>query len=305
MYFNHAMVYQITRDIGLNEPYAAERLAAQLSDFAFTPCNSQDLSKCGWAPPLHSMDKLDMVLAGDGRILFTLKIEEKILPGAAVTKQLATKVKEIEAAEQRKLGRKEKDALKDNIIQELLPRAFTKERYLNAYISIQHNLIIVDTSTASQAEYLLALLRKTLGSLPVVPIQSKEPAEDTLTSWLRGTPPDGFTLGNDAVLADLSTGKATFKNQDLTDEEVLAHIEAGKHVDSLRLIWGQTFSLTLTSGLLFKSIKWADEFKASNDDLGTEDLAARYDADFALMGGELEKMLLQSFELLKVQRQED
>lgn len=304
MYFSNATVYQITRDIGLAEPDAAERLAALLGDFAFTPCNSQDLSKYGWVPPLHAMDKLDMVLAGEGRILLTVKTEEKILPGAAVMKQLAAKVKEMEATEQRKLGKKEKDALKESIVQELLPRALTKERCLNAYISVKHNLVIVDTASAPQAEQLLALLRKTMGSLPVVPIQSKEPAENTLTSWLRDTPPEGFALGHDAVLADLEKAKATFKDEDLISEEVLAHIEAGKRVKEVRLTCGQTLAVTLTDSLVFKRIKWADEFKASNDDQD-EDLAARFDADFALMGGELEKMLLQMFEALQIQRQED
>ncbi|MGI2228108.1 recombination-associated protein RdgC [Shewanella frigidimarina] len=306
MYFKNAIVYQITRNIGLSEPEAIERLSAQLNDFAFSACNSQDVSKCGWVSPLHHVDAEERLLAGDGRVLLTLKKEEKILPAATITKNLNEKVKALELVEQRKLGKKEKDAIKDNIVQELLPRAFSKESHLSAYISIKHNLIIVDTATASQAETLLALLRKTMGSLPVVPIQSKSLVEVIMTSWLREeVEPEGFSIGNDAVLLGEGDEKVTFKGQDLFTDEVIGHIEADKQVSELRLSWGQTFLITITAGLIFKGIKWAEEFKSTNDDVGHEDVVARFDADFALMGGELEQMLLQLFEVLEIQRQED
>lgn len=306
MYFKNALVFQITRNIGLSEPDAIDKLSAALNEFSFTACNSQDIYKCGWVSPLHHIDAEERLLAGDGRILLTFKKEEKILPGATVTKSLNEKVKAIELAEQRKLGKKEKDAIKDDIVQQLLPRAFSKESYLSAYISIPHNLIIVDTATAAQAETLLALLRKTMGSLPVVPIQSKSPAETIMTAWLsEQVQPEGFTIGHDAVLVGEGDETVKLKAQELFSDEVIGHIEAHKKVTELRLTWGQTLSVTFTAGLIFKGIKWAEEFQATNDDVDHEDVAARFDADFALMGGELEKMLLQAFQLLEVQRQED
>lgn len=151
-------------------------------------------------------------------------------------------------------------------------------------------MILVDSSSATKAEELLALLRKALGSLPVIPLSFKAPIESQLTEWLKnGSAPLPFEIQDEAELKSAADegGIVRFKQQDLKEDEVLAHLETGKEVHKLALHFGQSIALLLQSDASVKRLKFSEEFRAGNDELGNEDPMARLDADFALMGSEL------------------
>lgn len=315
MYFKNVTVYQITRDIGMKAENAVQDLAELVAAKAFKACGSQNSWSFGWVPPLHAAEGEDMVLAGSGRVMLTLKHEEKILPSASVSKLLKDRIKAVEKADARKVGAKEKSMLRDEIIKDLLPKCLSKETFLNGYLSIDEGLLVIDTPTAARAEEFCSHLRKTIGSLPVVPVQSNSTFERTMTDWLYDTKaPDGFLMGYDAVLGDVEGGgKILLRGQDLSSEEVCAHLGMGHRVKEVRLEVADTVDFTLTGSFQLKSLKWAPELKdqsiEAGDDLDPEDLlaraAARADADFVLMAGELDKLLLQLFKVMDVYRQQD
>ncbi|MRF43944.1 recombination-associated protein RdgC, partial [Escherichia coli] len=70
----------------------------------------------------------------------------------------------------RKLKKTKKATLKDEVVHTLLPRAFSKFSQTFIWLDLDKQLVIVDSGSAKRAEDHLALLRKTLGSLPVVPL---------------------------------------------------------------------------------------------------------------------------------------
>lgn len=265
-----------------NKPFAVDSAALEwaMEEFRFTPCGSQDISKFGFTNALGKHGHT-LVHSAEGYHMVAVTKESKILPSSTVSEAVSAKIELIEQAEGRKLAKKEKDALNDEVIQEMLPRAFTRQFVTRALIMPESQLILVDSSSYSKAEELLALLRKALGSLPVIPLSYKTPVESTLTEWLKvGAAPLPFEMQNEAELRCDETGIARFKDQDLSEDEVLAHIATGKQVHKLALRYGNSMSFIACSDVSLKRIKFADEFMALNDEL--DDVAARLDADFIL-----------------------
>ncbi|MBG5896804.1 recombination-associated protein RdgC [Providencia stuartii] len=287
-FFKNAIVYRITRDIQIS----ADELETQLKNLEFSPCGSQDMMKVGWTNPIKTGEALTHSVGN--KILIVAKREEKILPSDVIKKELQAKVDKLEADQGRRLKKTEKDSLKDEVIHTLLPRAFSKESVVRIWIDNDNQRIIVDASSAKRAEDTLALLRKTLGSLPIVPLTMETPIELTLTEWLRdGTIPKGFNFTDEAELKAIleEGGIARFKKQDLVSDEIASHIEAGKLVTKLSLDWNETIQFTLCDDGSLKKIKFSDVLKEQNDDIDREDIAQRFDADFALFTGEMTRLI--------------
>ncbi|CAG9411226.1 Recombination-associated protein RdgC [Providencia alcalifaciens] len=286
--FKNAIVYRMTRDIQIS----SDELEAQLKNLEFSPCGSQDMMKVGWTNPIKTGEALTHSVGN--QILIVAKREEKKLPTDVIKKELQAKIDKLETEQGRRLKKTEKDSLKDEVVQDLLPRAFSKESTVSVWIDNDNQRIIVDASSAKRAEDTLALLRKTLGSLPVVPLTMKTPIELTLTDWLRdGVIPQGFNLTDEAELKAMLAegGIARFKKQDLVSDEIASHIEAGKLVTKLSLDWNDTIQFTLCDDCSLKKIKFSDMLKAQNDDIDREDIAQRFDADFALFTGEMTRLI--------------
>lgn len=289
LWFKNLMVYRLSRDITLN----ADEMEKQLAAFTFSPCGSQDMAKTGWVPPMGSHSDA-LTHANNGQIVICARKEEKILPAPVIKQALEAKIGKLEADQGRKLKKTEKDSLKDEVLHSLLPRAFSRFNQTMMWIDTVNGLIMVDCASAKKAEDTLALLRKSLGSLPVVPLALETPIELTLTEWVRsGDVPAGFALMDEAELKAILEGGGVIrcKQQDLVCDEIATHIEAGKVVTKLALDWQERIQFLIADDGSIKRLKFADTLREQNDDIDREDFGQRFDADFILMTGELAALI--------------
>ncbi len=296
LWFKNMMVYRLNRDI----PLSADDLEKQLDAFTFSPCGSQDMAKTGWVSPMGNRGEA-LTHEINGQIVICARTEQKILPSPVVKQALEAKIDKLEAEQSRKLKKTEKDSLKDEVLHSLLPRAFSRFSQTFMWIDTVNNLIIVDCASAKKAEDTLALLRKSIGSLPVVPLTLETPIELTLTEWVRsGELPAGFALMDEAELKAIleDGGVIRCKKQDLISDEIATHIEAGKVVTKLSLDWQERIQLVIADDASIKRLKFSDTLREQNDDIDREDFAQRFDADFTLMTGELAALISNLVEAL-------
>ncbi|WP_111977336.1 recombination-associated protein RdgC [Algibacillus agarilyticus] len=288
MWFKNALFYQFSKPFDLDQI----ELEDQLQNFLFKPCGTTEIQSYGWTPSLAPNTAGLVHQAGD-YFLINLKKQEKVLPAAVIRELLDEKCKAIEQAESRKVKGKEKQNIKEELIHSLLPQAFVKSSFTRALIAKKAGYIIVESSSSSKAEELLAYLRKTLGSLPVIPLEIESPVMVELNDWVKGKEPQHVTLGTEAEFKDFAEDEGTVrtKNIALDSDDIQNHLESGKFVTKLAIDWDETLSCILQEDLAIKRIKFSDELKSQNDDIQNEDHLAKLDADFILMSAELTRFV--------------
>lgn len=290
LWFKSLQIYRLSRDISLD----AEEMQRQMSDFVFSPCGSQDMAKTGWISPMGQFGTDQLIHAAGNQLLICAKREEKILPAPVIKQELQKKIDQLQNEQHRKLKKTEKDSLKDEVLHSMMPRAFSRYTQTFMWIDLANNLIMVAAASAKKAEDMLALLRKSLGSLPVVPLTMESPIELNLTEWVRsGQPPAGFSLHDEAELKAIleEGGTIRCKKQALVSDEISSHIENGKLVTQLSMDWQERISFQINDAFTLKKLKPSDTLADQNDDIEREDFAARFDADFILMTSEYSALI--------------
>jgi len=272
------------------EPFSmtGQKLNEALESRKARSCGQMELACEGWAKPL-GLDGQMLVHEIDGKLMICLRREDKVLPASLVRERVEEKAFEIEQEAGRPVGRKERADIKDQLMQELLPRALVKASHTYAYIDAKNAWLIVNAASSKKAEELIMLLRKTLGSLNVVLPQTNVSPESAMTHWLFSDEnlPQGFDVEDDVEMraAGEFTSVIRCKHVDLASSEIRAHLSSGKRVHRMGMNWQEKLSFVLHDDLSIRRIRYDDELVEQADAGGDE--LAQFDADFAIMSAEL------------------
>ena len=263
MWFSQCTVFR------LPETPNAALLADKLADAPFAPCGGLDWFTEGFAAPQSFTPEL--VFKVEQTMGIALRREEKVLPGSVIQRVVDERVARIEQQECRSVGRKERQELKEQVTDELLPRAFVRATHTRALFA--DGMLLVDSAAASKAENLLAKLREALGGLKVQLVHTRQTPSALMTSWLlQGHCEGGFELDSDCELKGVGDVVPVVKvsKQDLTADEVVQHVKNGKTVTQLGLVWREQIAFILTQDFTLKRIQYLDvlqeEAESNGDD---------------------------------------
>ncbi|MEQ1485147.1 recombination-associated protein RdgC [Methyloglobulus sp.] len=295
MWFKNLSLFRFTEPFTLN----ADELAEKLETLRFRPCGAHEVASFGWTAPLGKAEQ-SLVHATNGYMMLCVKKEERVLPTAVVNEMILEKAAEAEEQQGRKLSKKERTRLKDELIFDLLPRAFTFSRKIYAYIDPQGGWLVVDAASSSSAEDLLTLLRKSLGSLPAAPVNTVNNPVTIMTQWLVSQQtPASIVIEDECELRSPGEEGSIIrcKRHDLALPEIQNHLDSGKEVIKLAMNWADRLSFVMDKNFSIKRLRFLDLVQDQLKELDVDDDAARFDVDFAIMSAELGLFLPQMIEL--------
>ncbi|EJN35409.1 recombinase RdgC [Pseudomonas putida] len=297
MWFKNLLTYRLTQDV----PFEAEALEAALASKPARPCASQELTTYGFVAPFGKGEDAPLVHVSGEFLLIAARKEERILPSSVVNDAVKEKVEEIETEQMRKVYKKERDQIKDEIIQAFLPRAFIRRSMIFAAIAPRLGMILVNSASAKRAEDLLSTLREVMGSLPVRPATVKIAPTATMTDWVKSQQAaEGFYVLDECELRDTAEdgGIVRCKRQDLTGEEIQLHLSTGKVVTQLALAWQDKLSFVLDDKMVIKRLKFEELLQEQAEQDGGDEAAQQFDASFLLMMMTFSEFLPVLFEAL-------
>ena len=294
MWFKNLSIFRLTETFTLS----AEELEQKLEALAFRPCGPHEEFSLGWTSPIGKSGQ-QLVHSSNGYMMLCGKKEERVLPSAVINELVQEKIIEKEEQQARKLSKKERTEIKDEIIFESLPKAFTFSRKTYAYIDIKGSYIVVDSASSKSAEDLLSLLRKSLGSLPAIPLNTLDKPSSIMTQWLltQQTPSD-LTIEDECELrSDESGSIIRCKKHDLSLPEIKNHLDSGKAVIKLALNWSDRLAFIIDENLAVKRLRFLDLIQDQVSEIDITDAEAQFDVDFSIMSAELANFIPRLLEI--------
>lgn len=224
-----------------------------------------------------------------GQWIARFMLETRSVPASAVKRKVDERCKQIEETTGRKPGKKEKKELKEDVMHELLPLAFTKLGAIAVWIDPARGLVVLDTASSSRGDDVVTALVKSVEGFAFTLLTTQMEPSAAMAMWLsQQEPPQGFTIDREVELraSDESKAVVRYAKHALDIDEVRGHIEAGKRPTRLALTWNDRVSLELTEGFALRKIKFLEGV-----DEKTGPKADDFDADVAIATGELSGLI--------------
>tara|TARA_R110001599_G_scaffold275337_1_gene476532 strand:+ start:357 stop:1286 length:930 start_codon:yes stop_codon:yes gene_type:complete len=283
MWFKHLHLYRLHDAPTLS----SDALASALQEHAAKPLGNADARRLGWTAPAGRLGAGQLVHEIQSHRLLSALRQERLLPASVVKEEVDELVADIEASESRKVTRKEKTALKEQVTEDLLPRAFVRSQKVDLWWDANGQMIGINASSRTRAEDILDLLRETLGSLKVTPLSSQTLPIRAMTTWLgdASSRPADLQLGDQVELkAKGDDGVLRARQVDLDSDEIQQLLESGRQASKLAMSLEGRLSFVLHDDLALKSLRFGDALieEADHADDG-DDALARLETDFILM----------------------
>ncbi|MBE8214976.1 MAG: recombination-associated protein RdgC [Endozoicomonadaceae bacterium] len=281
MWFKNLIIYQIDPAFKIT----SQQLEAQLKTKQFSPCGQLQPSTFGWISPIENGK--NFIHSVQNCLLFSGCLEEKVLPQGVIRDEMQRRImKQKASSNQTTFSRQIKSKLKEEIIFDLLPKAFTQKKIVHGYFDLNQNLLIINSPSSAFADMMVSTLRKSIGSLPVTLLKAAESSSLHMTHWLKNPEylPNNIILGDECeLLQPYSKSIVHARNHTLKTEEVMQHLSSGKQVKKLSIEWHETLSCLLDDHFSIKRIKFFNTSLRDAQDQTHLSLADKIDLNFSEM----------------------
>jgi len=278
MWFKQVQLFHLTDVIQSSPTFLAEKL----EPLSFKPCLPSLPSSMGFVSPLDE-ENAPLARGLNGCIMFCLQLEEKILPASVVTQALKEKIKKVEQTEDRKMRKKEKLSLKDELTQTLLTRAFSKLTRIYAYIDTRHQWLILNSISPAKTELFLSVFKKAFGD-GIEPVNVVKPSS-IITDWLKHKNyPEAFSIEKACILQDPNQQHRIIRcqQQDLFSEGIQSLVKEGCEAIQIALNWHDKMNFVIAPDFTLRSIRLSeDDIVEIQDEMETKQ--QKFDADFIMM----------------------
>ena len=286
--FKNVIVYRIDQ---WEQPTLAE-LEERLGALRFVECGASQPESSGWVEPRGEKHG-PLVESVGGQWILKLCTETKAVPGGAVKTQLEARLDKVEQETGRRPKGKHAKEIKEEIVHELLPRAFPKRGTTPIWIDLEAKLVMIGAASAKKADSITTTLAELLaGGIRLDLVQTQLSAATAMAEWLSTKEaPAGFSIDRECELKQPDSEKALvrYARHTLDIDEVGEHIKQGKMPTQLAMTWDNRVSFVLTENLALKKIKLLDVVLEGKEASGKGDNG--FDADVAITTGELGKLI--------------
>ena len=268
-------------------------IETSLDQHRLRPCGPIEMMTRGFVSPF-GRDSDELIHRVGDFTLLTVGGEDKLLPSSVVNDELANKLAEISEKEARRVGARERKRLKDEVLTDLLPRAFVRSSRQFAYLDLAQGWIVIDTASRKNAEEAVSQVRDAVGRFPATPLAPEESPRALLTHWLAsGKLPANLVLGDECELRDPAEAGAIVRcrRQDLELDEIKEHLKSGKQVFQLGLTFDDRIDFVLGEDLVIRKLRFLDIVLDEIDESSLESARAELDATFLLMTAEIRRLL--------------
>ncbi len=293
--FKNAIPYRIDQW----EPPTQAEIERRLAGARFTACRPSQPESVGWLEP-RGRQHGALIESVGGQLVLKLCSETKPVPAGVVKEQLNARLDQIEADTGRRPKGKAAREIKEQVVHELLPRAFPKRSTAPVWIDLKAGRVLVGAASAKKADVVATQLVELFGGLRLAPLQTALSPAAAMAAWLsEKEAPHGFSIDRECELRQPDSEKALvrYARHTLEIDELGAHIRQGKLPTQLALTWRGRVSFVLTDALALKKIKLLDVVLEGQppSDAAEDD---GFDADVAIMTGELQQLLPELVEAL-------
>jgi recombination associated protein RdgC len=302
--FKSACFFRTADDFVLPDIEALERV---LQKSRFVPCGPTQPKSTGWVPPRGNKSKLLAETVG-GQLILKLCTEKRAVPSSAVKSAVEERVEryKAETGNERVPARLKKE-FKEEVLLDLLPRAFSKRITTLLWLDAKGRMLVVDAGSLAGADRivssLLAALLEVPGAAPSLDLQlvhTQTSPSASMAHWLSTREaPWHFTVDRDCELkaADEQKSSVRYARHTLDIDEVAQHIAAGKVPTQLAMTWNDRVSFVLSDAGQIRKLKMLDVvLKEAEDGKGKDD--DNFDANAAILTGELSQLIPDLLEAL-------